>query len=699
MRYLPILCILICLIGITLTADSVTYTLPCNGGWCTVCEPWVPRDVGNYACSNGMGDWCHCGRKVVPNLVPAGNVVIGVVVELHGLWGCCTSNSVVNITLQGHEVQTRSLTGSCLCATCNTDPVFTWTGTTLVGGSFPNYNYNSSAPNLLQINVLSGIICVTDIFVNITYDTPLTSRTPPPITLPSCDDFGGCGPNGTCFVNLTDLTTSCICEQDFYGPNCQCYLPSYKLITDHPPVLDVSRSGFKTKDTLYLVVNNSAKYFDTTITFKNQLNTSCDFPTPSDGVIWTSTFDPIACLYTLQVTIPWGVAWPTCIFNRTDTPEWLIFEGEMIIVNYENPPPLSVSGANYTFTRQIVSNIPFIIRYPKSITVGQIGNVTVYADVNIDAEIIEQTFTTGDSPAPGVGYVQLATLTDYPFKITGPLSLTANPTRSALTVVGDSANGVTTCLDDGSACLQYWDIDIYPFLDQCNLDGSYTFNFSITCQPSVSNCPLVNNTGYIVFVLASEYFCPTIVETVDLTGSLVVYRDSSHLLPENIFIVSQTAYFVLSISSVQASIVGANVTDFYVVLGNGTTVYFFTNGNITPSGTAAELLITDNADPQFDDFIQLNLIPAIFLFDYPTSSNDVFFVAADVFFFNTQKRTVVNLQLLNSTQNSQSQQYSGQTSLTITKNQSGTPTSASTIVVYDLIMGLGGLMCLATQLL
>ena len=50
-----------------------------------------------------------------------------------------------------------------------------------------------------------------------------------------------------------------------------CSVPSYLLSTDHPPKLDVDRSGFLSKDKLTLMVNVSAKY-SVLLSAKQQVN-------------------------------------------------------------------------------------------------------------------------------------------------------------------------------------------------------------------------------------------------------------------------------------------------------------------------------------------------------------------------------------------------------------------------------------------
>ena len=92
-------------------------------------------------------------------------------------------------------------------------------------------------------------------------------------------------------------------HQDFCT-GCQCFVPSKDLETDHPPYLDVANSGFVAEGVLQLVIWNSAKYFDTTIDFKDSINGTCNYPIASVGITWNVTFDPVNCIYIYTVQIP-----------------------------------------------------------------------------------------------------------------------------------------------------------------------------------------------------------------------------------------------------------------------------------------------------------------------------------------------------------------------------------------------------------
>jgi hypothetical protein len=215
-------------------------------------------------------------------------------------------------------------------------------------------------------------------------------------------------------------------------------------------------------------------------------------------VIWDRTFIPGDYLYSYEGIIPWTIAWPTCVFNRTEETNWLIFDGEMIINYNENVGYLR----DTEIIRYFEHRLWFQVRFPKNIVIST-DTLRVYSSVNILASITEQVFESGVPQLPGTAHVKLLTSVQSPFQLTGPISIDGDTSKFAMSINGP------ICLDDGSVCEQMWDIDIIPKLNECNFDGLNTFNFSIKCNPSnISNCPLDDNTdtGSIQFILQSENF-------------------------------------------------------------------------------------------------------------------------------------------------------------------------------------------------
>jgi hypothetical protein len=598
-------------------SDTITQTISLTGPGCSLCS----GPNGNYACSS-WGSYWNFGLLTFVDQVPTGDIVTGVSMDLYGVWGCDTSLATVNLTLQGNEVQAETIFGQCQCSTCDAVETFSWYDS---GFCFPGYNYGGV--NTIQVNVLSGLICLQEIVMTITH-VPGNQNTCLPNQL-TCNNVQ-CG-NGTCVIDTYNHVTKCNCSSEFYGPECQCYVPSYDLITDHPPVLNVAASGFKTRDTLTLVFNNSVKYFDTTVSFKNAYNNTCNFPQASDAVTWSEVFDPNNCVNVFTVVIPWVVAWPTCIFDRQEVGNWIVFTGEMIVENVEDLGSLTSNSGD--ITRTLVSRLPFEVRYPKTIEFTNTGsNVTVYSDVNVVAAIVAQNSETSSPPNPDVAYVTLLTIVQYPFVLTAPYSISGDTSKFALSVVQ-----LNSCADNGSPCEQSWMITILPTVDQCNFNGNYVFDFTVACVTSA--CPLDSNTntGTISFTLQSEDFCAQIVENIDLTGTFMSFEDDLHTTPKVDFLFHQTIYFQAVVSSTKATIISTVVNNFNVVLWNNNMVPLYNYGN-TVSGNDVSLQVLNNLNGGLECDLSLVVDPSVF--PVPVNQNDMvtFDLVLDVTYLNTQSK-------------------------------------------------------------
>jgi len=515
---------LLCLLISSALSGQVTSTQYWTGGHCNVCG-------GDYACSNGYGNW-NGGTDSFTDLVPVGQIVTHVHVELRGEWGCNTQFAQITATLQNTQIQTVSITGNCLCGGCDAVAVFDWDNN---GACFPNYNFGGS--NTLSVTT-TGLICIHSSTLTLTYGPGnqqlCTSATP------RCHN--GCGSNGTCIVDQTTQTASCICDQFSFGEECQCYIPSYLLSTDHPPVLDVASSGFKSKDTLTFMLHNSMKYYDTQITFRNSADNTCDYVAPYVGNIWTVIPDYVNCRQNIQGTIVWVAAYPTCVVDRSISGNYLVFEGIMIINNKEKVGILA-NNRPIDIVRTLTNNLIFQILYPIDINITS-NNVTVYAAVNVIAAIISSTFTVDINAIPGVARVTLLTTVQYPFKMIEPVTVGGDPNRFSLTQT-QIFDPAYVCADNNNYCAQLWDIVVTPNPNECNYDGDYMFNFTLDCRASQTNCPLDlnTNTGAISFVLESGDFCPQVIESIDLAGTLKSYSSDTHTNLKSSFVVDQTVYF------------------------------------------------------------------------------------------------------------------------------------------------------------
>ena len=58
--------------------------------------------------------------------------------------------------------------GQCACSSCDIEAEFNWSNN---GNCFPNYNYlnTTTGTNIIQVDVLSGVICLKEAIVELTY--------------------------------------------------------------------------------------------------------------------------------------------------------------------------------------------------------------------------------------------------------------------------------------------------------------------------------------------------------------------------------------------------------------------------------------------------------------------------------------------------------------------------------------------------
>jgi hypothetical protein len=611
---------LLCLLISSVLSGQVISTQYWSGGHCTVCG-------GDYACSNGYGNW-NAGSRSFDDLVPVGEIVTHVKVEVAGKFGCGGQPANITVTLQGTEVQTVSRTGDCACESCDIPAILEWDNN---GACFPNYNFGGS--NVLTVST-NGLICVHSATLTITYG-PGNQQTCSNIE-PQCPN--GCGTNGSCVIDQNTQTAYCNCSEYSFGEQCQCFIPSYMLSTDHAPVLDTVNSGFKSKDTLTLSLQNSMKYYDTQITFRNSIDNTCDYAAPYLGNVWTVIPDYVNCRQNIQGTILWIAAFPTCVVNRSIVGDYLVFEGIMIVNNKENVGVLA-NNRPINIVRTLTNNIIFQILYPTDITITS-NNVTVYAAINVVAAITSATFTVDVNAVPGVAHIKLLTTVQYPFKMIEAIAVGGDSDRFSMThtQISDPAY---VCADDNNFCAQLWDIVITPNPNECNYDGDYMFNFTLDCQPSQTDCPLDSNTntGAISFVLESEDFCPQIIESIDLGGTLKSYSSNAHTNLKSSFIVDQTVYFELELTSTKATIVNVKINTVTVMMWDGSQNVLFDGGSNTAFGSLLSLVVDDdNNNPKA--YFQLQLLEGSFPVGVDEAEQIQIVVDASVTFLNTQKRSI-----------------------------------------------------------
>jgi hypothetical protein len=225
-----------------------------------------------------------------------------------------------------------------------------------------------------------------------------------------------------------------------------------------------------------------------------------------------------------------------------------------------------------------------------------------------------------------------------------------------ISTYSQSVNKINTskinCIDDGKTCEQFWAIDITPTqLRKCNIDGLYIFNFNITCFPpndeySYPGCELDNNnnSGSIEFILQSENYCPQLIETVDLTGVILLFGNSERTLTKSNFVYFQTLYGVVNSKSIKSTITNSIITDFEIINENKS-IILFSDGYDTIYGNTTNFKISDSNRDNFN----FDILPSIFQIELDKKRRISCLITVDVDFFNTvEKRNVDNKRLINS---------------------------------------------------
>lgn len=594
-----------------------------SGGHCNVCG----TNNNNYACSNNHGQWLN-GKKAFLNIVPNGHTVTGIEIKMYGVWGCNGNTAQVNISLNGELIQQKTLTGQCGCNTCDSVETFLISGLTHMN----NYNYNGT--NQLHVQVLSGSICVNRAQIVLTYKV---GNPPGVYTPPVCPS--GCGTHGKCVYDENGLNPHCKCNLYWSGPQCQCYVPSEHLKTDNPPKLDYEKSGFNTRDQLHLHFNVSSKFYDNSVKFRGQLDDRCEYKEAVTSVFWSRKFDEPSCQYLLHARIPWTTAYPACIFKRTVKPNYLEFDGESILKNYEHVG----NQTNYRnprddIIRTTISRLPFAVRFPRRITMTQIGTC-IFDENTLFASITHLEFDTEHIPLPGQGTVVLNTNANKNFYLqflssTGPLGLSRS-------VTGPTGEG-PMCVDQNEACLQDFVMKLQPDKIKCNLNGVYSMLFKLHCRPHVNPCPLDGNeTETVSFTLQSANFCSKIIDDIDLSGSIETYGNTQMRDPEDrkvSFVEGQRVYFKVSASSNKATIVNTRVSNIRVVRWDNSQVTLLSGSLPTGLGTNVNIQTNDNWGSPRDSQFSFQLLTN--MFNVPNDGKKKINVKCtlEVTYQNTKKR-------------------------------------------------------------
>jgi len=236
-----------------------------------------------------------------------------------------------------------------------------------------------------------------------------------------------------------------------------------------------------------------------------------------------------------------------------------------------NFPALHMDDERYTLYQ-----IPFILRFPKSVVVTEDFNIdskitTLTGLVSQDQILVNLNPDVSDTDTDktfAVIDVTIRTEVQYPFAVHGPFD---NGDSSLTVVVGDDEDGSTdtddhaktpaksitpiffnakeSCrnLNEGDTCFQDFKFRIVPKANRpCSVAGKYTMEFWAACVGGIDtnddgkpdNCSLDDkfkdtdiairrqSNGYFLhtFEIAHTRFCPEVIDTVKVHAELKAYH-------------------------------------------------------------------------------------------------------------------------------------------------------------------------------
>jgi hypothetical protein len=369
-------------------------------------------------------------------------------------------------------------------------------------------------------------------------------------------------------------TTGCSGYQ-VYHSLCNCPIPTYNNITDHPLQLDVGETGLF-NDRLRIVYRESLKYYDTVAVFGSSLPAAC-----ANLVQWTSSED-VACTRKWIGEIAWNKAFNASVGaqdckivrDATALNGDVVFTVDFSVRNKETLNP--VRGT--VTPRSLEHKMPFQIVFPTSVSVSS-GAVDVFAPVLTLGAVVRQAVVHAPGTTP-TAEVEVFSSVQWPF-IFSAASWSEVPTFATGAVPVDTPRAGYACVDGtdkftGPVCEQLWASTLTLGANQCKLDGTYEMQFNIACRAQRANdCPLdvATNTAKFRFALQSSYFCAQVVDEIGLGATMQSYLDVARTTPKDDFLDTQVAYFSVPVTSNKASIFRTALWELSIVkteLGSST---------------------------------------------------------------------------------------------------------------------------------
>jgi len=424
-----------------------------------------------------------------------------------------------------------------------------------------------------------------------------------------------------------------------------CHVPTYPLVSSKPAYIDSSISTFD--HGLNLAVRIPANFYGIDFSFSNS-GSSCD-----GNSDWTQTsFDNGACEAVWQRVVPWSNAASSCGGIVENGAETLTYRFYFTVHSHENV----TLDSDYSFVRYVEHPLSFVVHFPRFVNVSK----SIVATSNNITQAGIYSFSADVSSTVKHATIVFITTTVWPYTLaSGTGGRGGGPTgptvTSTLTADGVDVTAVQTqlttsdCPDDSSkVCVQYWEVDVQfdsAVVNRCNFTGIYVLHFTSSCQASTDAHPCNHLAIEVPASVASSSFCGDLVAigNIGLTGTLESYYEAAHSNVKSSFLVSDTAYFLLSTNSNEATIESTKILTIKAQsdLGQSYTYYDYSGSAsastpfTTGAGSAASLSVSGGSTTNAFEFV---LTDAQYPLSFQARSVITVSVTAYVKFANTGRR-------------------------------------------------------------
>jgi len=370
--------------------------------------------------------------------------------------------------------------------------------------------------------------------------------------------------------------------------------------------------------------------------------------------------------------IPW-IDNLLCNFTEDNTdPSVVTYSAPIFVTSTEIT---YLRGEPVTQTQTDVLHV--VVQFQKQISIS--ANTAVVAPVNMFSAVTDQAY----SPTTNRGSVSFATSLEWPFTLTAG-TLASLPAGLALFGALTETTGAGDCSNTSvnSTCFQEFTFQITPGL-VCQLTGIYVIDFTITCRGGLgAACPLDSATDSAVLTLSlqSSDFCAAVQTGITATAQMNTYQDSAHTISKTAFLIDQTGFFLVQVSSTEAAISETVISSISVTISGTPTSLYTSTGGIADAALTAVDNMASSASFAVDFTSGLFVVPTDqeLLYSFTVEIGVVFegntkrTVFAGATTANTHASSQVFLQGSTSSQTTTASQGSGATSTSITMALIGT---------------------------